>query len=72
MLTRQELIRTLQETGGSTPVLEFMTRDVPTVPENACLDNVYKQLQRGGTHRRRGRPSRACRLHHRRKTWPSW
>jgi Zn-dependent protease/CBS domain-containing protein len=48
MVLRQDLIRTLQETGGSTPVLEFMTRDVPTVPENACLDNVYQQLQRQG------------------------
>ena len=46
MVSRKTLIRTLQEKGGSTPVLEFMTRDVPTVPENACLDNVYQQLQR--------------------------
>jgi CBS-domain-containing membrane protein len=48
MVLRQDLIKTLQGTGGSTPVLEFMTRDVPTVPENACLDNVYQQLQRQG------------------------
>jgi CBS-domain-containing membrane protein len=26
-------------------VIEFMDRDVPTVPENACLDNVFQQLQ---------------------------
>ena len=28
--------------GGATPVLDVMTRDVPTVPENACLDNVFQ------------------------------
>ena len=25
-----------------------MDRDVPTVPENACLDNVFQSLQRAG------------------------
>jgi|RhiMetdeSRZDD1v2_1073273.scaffolds.fasta_scaffold11858_7 Zn-dependent protease len=48
MVTREALIRALQEKGGAAPVLEFMDRDVPTVPENACLDNVYEQLRRGG------------------------
>jgi Zn-dependent protease len=48
IVTREGLIRALQEQGGACPVLEFMDRDVPTVPENACLDNVYEQLRRGG------------------------
>jgi stage IV sporulation protein FB len=29
-------------------VLEIMDRDIPTVPENACLDNVFQRLQRTG------------------------
>jgi Zn-dependent protease/CBS domain-containing protein len=48
MVTREGLIRALQEKGGAAPVLDFMERDVPTVPENACLDNVFEQLRRGG------------------------
>jgi Zn-dependent protease/CBS domain-containing protein len=47
VLTRDALIAALQKSGGSTtPVLEIMDRDVPTVPENACLDNVFERLQR--------------------------
>ncbi|MBO0765937.1 MAG: site-2 protease family protein [Hyphomicrobiaceae bacterium] len=46
VLTRDALIGALQKTGGSTPVLEIMERDIPTVPENACLDNVFQRLQR--------------------------
>lgn len=49
MVTREALIRALQELGGNAPVLDFMEREVPTVPENACLDNVFEQLRRGGT-----------------------
>ena len=30
------------------PVLDIMDRDVPTVPVNACLDNVFQRLQRTG------------------------
>jgi Zn-dependent protease/CBS domain-containing protein len=48
-LTRDALIRALQQTGGTTPVLDIMDRDVPTVPGNACLDNVFQRLQRAGT-----------------------
>ena len=47
-LTRDALIAALQKTGGATPVLDIMDRDVPTVPENACLDNVFQRLQRSG------------------------
>jgi Zn-dependent protease/CBS domain-containing protein len=46
VLTRDALIAALQKTGGTTPVLDIMDRDVPTVPENACLDNVFQRLQR--------------------------
>jgi CBS domain-containing protein len=48
-LTRDGLIAALQKTGGTTPVLDIMDREVPTVPENACLDNVFQRLQRSGT-----------------------
>jgi Zn-dependent protease/CBS domain-containing protein len=46
MLTRDALIKALQQSGGATPVLEIMDRVVPTVPENACLDNVFGRVQR--------------------------
>jgi CBS-domain-containing membrane protein len=48
VVTREALIQALQEKGGSVAVLDFMARDVPTVPENACLDNVFQLLQRRG------------------------
>ena len=48
VLTREVLIKALQETGGATPVLDIMERDVPTVPESACLDNVFEQVRRRG------------------------
>ena len=47
VVTRENLITALQEKGGTAPVLDFMARDVPTVPENACLDNVFELLRRG-------------------------
>jgi Zn-dependent protease len=46
VLTREAMIAALQSTGGATPVVDVMDRDVPTVPENACLDNVFQSLQR--------------------------
>ena len=50
MLTHEALIAALRTTGGATPVLDIMTREVPTVPENGCLDAVFKVMQqRGGT-----------------------
>ncbi len=48
-LTHDALISALQKTGGATPVLDVMDREVPTVPENACLDHVFQCLQRSGT-----------------------
>src|SRR5262245_29495442 len=47
-LTRDALIAALQKTGGTTPVLDIMHREIPTVPENACLDHVFERLR--GTH----------------------
>jgi Zn-dependent protease/CBS domain-containing protein len=48
VLTRDALIAALQRTGGQTPVIEIMQRDVPTVPENACVENILPLLQRSG------------------------
>jgi Zn-dependent protease/CBS domain-containing protein len=45
VLTREALIATLQSSGGATPVIEAMDKSVTTVPENACLDNVFSLLQ---------------------------
>jgi CBS domain-containing protein len=48
VLTREALIRALQDAGGATPVVEVMEREVPTVPENAHLDNIFQMLQGSG------------------------
>jgi CBS domain-containing protein len=50
VLTRDALISALQRTGGQTPVIEIMQRDVPTVAENACVENILRLLQ--GTRQR--------------------
>lgn len=50
IVTHEALIGALRSSGGATPVLDIMTRDVPTVPESGCLDAVFKLMQeRGGT-----------------------
>ena len=46
VLTREALIAALRDSGGATPVIDIMDREVPTVPENACLDNIFQMLQR--------------------------
>jgi Zn-dependent protease/CBS domain-containing protein len=48
VLTREALIAALRTSGGATPVVEAMDREVPTIRENACLDNVYQSMQRTG------------------------
>ena len=48
VLTRDALIAALQRTGGQTPVIEIMEREVPTVPENACVENILGLLQSTG------------------------
>ena len=45
VLTREALIAALQNKGGATPVIEAMETGAPTVPENACLDNIFQMLQ---------------------------
>jgi len=47
LLTRNALIAALRESGGATPVADIMAKEVPTVPQNGCLDNVFRMLQRG-------------------------
>lgn len=48
VVTREAIIKALQESGDSTPVLDIMNGDVPTVGENACLDAIFKQMQMEG------------------------
>jgi Zn-dependent protease/CBS domain-containing protein len=48
-LMRDALIAALQRSGGTTPVLDIMDREVPTVRENACLDHVVQRLQRASS-----------------------
>jgi Zn-dependent protease len=48
IVTHEALIGALRSTGGATPVLDIMTRDVPTVPESGCLDAVFKLMQQRG------------------------
>jgi Zn-dependent protease len=45
LLTREALIAALPRSGGGTPVVEIMDGNVPVVPENAHLDNVFRLLQ---------------------------
>ena len=45
LLTRQSIIDALGAGGGSTPVLDVMTRDVPVRPANASLEAIVKLLQ---------------------------
>ncbi|HVY43749.1 MAG TPA: site-2 protease family protein [Hyphomicrobiaceae bacterium] len=46
LLTRNALIAGLRDDGGTTPVSRLMLENIPTVPQNACLDNVFPTLQR--------------------------
>src|SRR5690606_3441167 len=45
LVTRDALIEVLRDRGGSTPVVEFMHKDVPIVAGTATLDNVVQMLQ---------------------------
>ena len=44
VLTRDALIAALQRTGGQTPVIDIMDRDVTAVPENACVENILRGI----------------------------
>lgn len=45
LLTRQSIIEALAASGGQTPVLDVMARDIPVRPMNAPLEAVVKLLQ---------------------------
>lgn len=47
VLTREALIAALSTTGGRTPVLDIMAKDVPTVSEDSALEPIMKILMRG-------------------------
>ena len=49
VLTREALIAALSTTGGRTPVLDIMAKDVPTVSEDSALEPIMKLLMRGDT-----------------------
>jgi Zn-dependent protease/predicted transcriptional regulator len=49
VLTREALITALSTTGGRTPVLDIMAKDVPTVSEDSALEPIIKILMRGDT-----------------------
>jgi stage IV sporulation protein FB len=45
VLARDDIVSALSSGGGRTPVSDVMARDVPTVPPNACLDQVFELLR---------------------------
>lgn len=49
VLTRSQLVESLASMPGSTPVIEIMSSDVPTVPERASLEAVFRTLQKPQT-----------------------
>jgi CBS domain-containing protein len=44
-VTRNDLIQSLREKDGQTPVLDIMRRDVPVVTERTYLENIFQMLQ---------------------------
>ena len=48
VLTRGAMIKALKERGATTPVLEVMQADVPTVPARAKLDTALRSLMQKG------------------------
>lgn len=46
VLTREALIAALASTGGGTPVVDIMAKDVPTVSEDSALEPVMRILMR--------------------------
>lgn len=46
VLTREALIAAIAETGGRTPVVDIMTKDLPSVREDSALEPVMEMLQR--------------------------
>jgi len=50
IVTRDGLIEVLRDRDGSTPVSEFMEKDIPVVTGSACLENVIQMLQEKHAH----------------------
>ncbi len=50
VVTRDAIFAALKQKHGATPVIEVMTGDVRTVPENACLETVFADLQKRAAH----------------------
>jgi Zn-dependent protease/CBS domain-containing protein len=50
VVTRDAILAALKQKPGSTPVTEVMSGDVRTVPENACLESVFADLQKRAKH----------------------
>lgn len=49
VLTRDAMIRALQELGPEAPVLEVMQRDIPLIGQRQCLSEAMQALHGGGT-----------------------
>ena len=47
VVTRSQIIESLSAGLGATPVLEIMSRDIPSVGPRACLEGVMKTLSEG-------------------------
>jgi stage IV sporulation protein FB len=45
VLTRDDMIRALRETGPETSVLEVMRRDIPVVPQRGSLEQALRTMQ---------------------------
>jgi CBS domain-containing protein len=52
MLTRDAIIRALQQQGSDAPVLDAMTRDIPVVQLRQSLEEVLRLLQEHSAPRR--------------------
>ena len=50
VVTRDAIVEALKHKPGTTPITEVMTGDVRTVPENACLETVFADLQKRALH----------------------
>jgi Zn-dependent protease len=48
VVTRQSLINALSESGATTPVVDIMVKDIPTVSERTSLETALQELQRTG------------------------
>lgn len=47
--TRKAIVDALKRHGDEHPIMEIMTRNVPQVSEDACLEAVFLRIQQEGT-----------------------